>query len=73
MKVILTNEFTQLNETDCVIYNFSQNPIEIATTNVKNSGLILLSGQRQRINTEENLYARSIPVGESAQINIVNI
>ncbi len=71
MRYNLTNEFIKINESSAVFYNFGQTPIEISSSQVDNSGFILLSGQKQQIKSDSNIYARSL---ESAgKLNVVSL
>ncbi len=71
MRYNLTNEFTQINESSAVFYNFGSNPIEISSSQVNNSGFILLSGQKQQIKSDSNIYARSLEA--IGKLNVVSL
>lgn len=71
MRYNLTNEFTQINESSAVFYNFGQTPIEISSSQVSNSGFILLSGQKQQIKSDSDIYARSLEA--AGKLNVVSL
>ena len=71
MRYNLTNEFTQINESSAVFYNFGQTPIEISSSQVNNSGFILLSGQKQQIKSDSDIYARSLEA--TGKLNVVSL
>lgn len=71
MRYNLTNEFTQINESSAVFYNFGQTPIEISSSQQNNSGFILLSGQKQQIKSDSDIYARSLEA--AGKLNVVSL
>ena len=65
-KMTLTGEFTAVTEESGIIQNTSHNePVEIATTQEKGSGIVLQPGERLQFASAESLYARSASGGSN--------
>jgi len=65
-KITLTGEFTAVGEESGVVQNTSQvEPVEIATTQEKGSGIILQPGERLQFASADSLYARSASGGSN--------